>query len=120
MTGPEIIEACKGQLYEAWREYRTRPLGDDLAVFAFEKGEGEIQLILAPREHLIEQLSTEGVDFSPYPEIRTRASENNPMPAIGIWVVIGQEEAGKRTIFVTRFIEPLFGRIGGGVRVGQA
>jgi hypothetical protein len=122
MTGPEMIEICKRQVYQAWVTYRRAPEGDDLAVFVYTSGPGKIEILVAPRLTLIGQLSSEGVDFSKHPELQTRASENNPTPAIGIWVIVGLEkdDTQERSVFITRFVEPLFGRFGGGATIGVA
>lgn len=121
MTGQEIFEVCKSQVYEAWRRSRSQPHGDDLVAFLFLSAPGEVQIVIAPRESLIAQLTTEGVDFTKYPEIQCRASERTPIPAFGIWVIVGVDDgAGERSISVMKFIEPLFGRLGGGAAVGQA
>lgn len=120
MTPAEIIDACKHQLYEAWLKARSSPIGDDAAAFVYVSAPKEIQIVMGPREGLVERLTSEGVDFSEFPEVQTRASENNPIPSVAIWVIIGVEgEAQKRQVYVTKFMEPLFGRMGGTV-MGEA
>ncbi len=122
MTGPEMLEICQRQVYQAWTAYRRAPQGDDLAVFVYASGPREIQVMIAPREVVVGQLTAEGVDFSKHPEVQTCASQNNPTPSIGIWVIVGLEDddTRERTVFVTRFVEPVFARIGGGTTIGIA
>lgn len=120
MTASEIIDACKHQLYEAWLKARTSPIGDDAAAFVYVSAPKEIQIVLGPREGIVERLTSEGVDFSQFPEVNTKASENNPIPSVAIWVIVGIEVAEKRRqVYVTKFMEPLFGRMGGTV-MGEA
>jgi hypothetical protein len=121
MKGEEIFELCKRHVYEAWLKYRTTPAGNDLAAFVYVSGPNQIQLIVAPRTSLLRQLNSEGVDFSKNPELNGCASEPAPFPVIGIWVIIGEEDDdGQRSISVAKFIEPIFGRLGGGAIVGKA
>lgn len=120
--GMALIERFKGQIYDRWREMRGSDGGADLAIFLYERGEHEVAVMMGPREDIIAKLSQQGVDFSKSPEVQKPASENNPFPAIGLWVIVGLEpnDASERRVAITRFVEPVLGRIGGGVTIGQA
>lgn len=117
-----LIERFKEPIYERWLAMRTKEGGEDLAVFMYKKSDTEIAIVIAPRLQLIEDLSGEGVDFSHSPQVQTPASANTPFPALGLWVIVGLEggDPKQRRVAITKFIEPLLGRIGGGVVMGKA
>jgi hypothetical protein len=124
--GMALVDRFRAAIYSQWRDRRGKDGGEDLAAFIFERGDHEVGVVVCPRQELLNDLTRYGVDFSNMPDLQKPASEDNPFPAMGLWIIVGLEpmtggEAQpKLPVAITKFVEPLLARMGGGLTVGQA